>query len=235
MQYTIADMLVFVLNNMYVQRYCNDSKILHTSNIQYEYESIYTQDIIYKLNKQDNCIDNETILIHGVPYNTYISQIEQYTGQLEDLSNKLQLKSITKNLPISINIKSKKDQPITNNIVNNTGKVIKNINASSGLLQISNDSLIPINSTFRYESGLRSATLNDNTLQIKFEGKIKSQDISKYAYSVFDYKDNTLTLKRDTPVGSPENYSWCNKSGRGWSAIYDLFKSECLINGWQLV
>ena len=235
MQYTIADMLVFVLNNMYVQRYCNDSKILHTSNTQYEYESIYTQDIIYKLNKQDNCIDNEIILIHGVPYNTYISQIEQYTGQLEDLSNKLQLKSITKNLPISINIKSKKDQPITNNIVNNTGKVIKNINASSGLLQISNDSLIPINSTFRYESGLRSATLNDNTLQIKFEGKIKSQDISKYAYSVFDYKDNTLTLKRDTPVGSPENYSWCNKSGRGWSAIYDLFKSECLINGWQLV
>ena len=33
MQYTIADMLVFVLNNMYVQRYCNDSKILHTSSI----------------------------------------------------------------------------------------------------------------------------------------------------------------------------------------------------------
>lgn len=235
MQYTIADMLVFVLNNMYVQRYCNDSKILHTSNIEYEYTSTYTQDIIYKLNKQDNCIDDETILMHGVPYNTYISQIEQYTGQLEDLSNKLQLKSITKNLPISINIKSKKDQPVTNNIVNNTGKIIKSINASSGLLQISDNSLIPINSTFRYESGLRSATLNDNTLQLKFEGKIISQDISKYAYSVFDYKDDTLTLKRDTPVGAPENYSWCNKSDRGWSAIYDLFKSECLINGWQLV
>ena len=239
MQYTIADMLVFVLNNMYVQRYCNDSKILHTSNIQYEYESIYTQDIIYTLDKEKN-IDNfnDVLLMHGQYYSDYIEQITSQIGKdicKIDKSCNLQLDNIIKNLPISINIKSKKDQPITNNIANNTGKIIKNINASSGLLQISDDSLIPINSTFRYESGLRSVILSDNTLQLKFEGKIRSNDISKYAYSVFDYKNDTLTLKRDTPVGAPENYSWCNKSDRGWSAIYDLFKSECLINRWQLV
>ncbi len=233
--YTIADYLVSVLNSMYIQKSSNSSSTQHTSNIEYEYTSTYTQDIIYKLNKQDNCIDDETILIHGVPYNTYISQIEQYTGQLEDLSNKLQLKSITKNLPISIIIKSKKDSVLISNIINNTEETIEHVNASQGIMQIQDGVLMPINSNFKYKNGtFINVELKDNLLDLKIKGETDTP--SKNAYSVFDYSNGQLTLKRDTAVGAPENYSWTNQNRNSdVSALYDLFKSECLINGWQLV
>lgn len=232
---TIADYLVSVLNSMYIQKSSNSSSTQHTSNIEYEYTSTYTQDIIYKLNKQDNCIDDETILIHGVPYNTYISQIEQYTGQLEDLSNKLQLKSITKNLPISIIIKSKKDSVLISNIINNTEETIEHVNASQGIMQIQDGVLMPINSNFKYKNGeFINVELKDNLLDLKIKGETDTP--SKNAYSVFDYSNGQLTLKRDTAVGAPENYSWTNQNRNSdVSALYDLFKSECLINGWQLV
>lgn len=232
---TIADYLVSVLNSMYIQKSSNSSSTQHTSNIEYEYTSTYTQDIIYKLNKQDNCIDDETILIHGVPYNTYISQIEQYTGQLEDLSNKLQLKSITKNLPISIIIKSKKDSVLIGNIINNTEETIEHVNASQGIMQIQDGVLMPINSNFKYKNGeFINVELKDNLLDLKIKGETDTP--SKNAYSVFDYSNGQLTLKRDTAVGAPENYSWTNQNRKSEvSALYDLFKSECLINRWQLV
>ena len=237
--YTIADYLVAVLNSMYIQKHSNSSSTQHTSNIEYEYTSTYTQDIIYKLNKQDKCIDNETILIHGIPYNTYISQIEQYTGQLEDLSNKLQLKSITKNLPISINIKSKKDSVLISNIINYTEETIEHVNASQGIMQIQDGVLMPINSNFKYKNGTFITVKLDPTntiLDLKIGGETDTP--SKNAYSVFNYSDGQLTLKRDTAVGAPENYSWTNQNRHDppdISALYDLFKSECLIDGWQLV
>ena len=237
--YTIADYLVAVLNSMYIQKSSNISSLQHTSNIEYEYTSTYTQDIIYELNKQDTCIDDETILIQGVPYNTYISQIEQYTGPLKDLSNKLQLKSITKNLPISINIKSKKDSVLINNIINKTEETIEHVNASQGIMQIQDGVVMPINSNFKYKNGEFSTVILDpdtNTLDLKIKGKTDTS--SKNAYSVFNYSDGQLTLKRDTAVGAPENYSWTNQNRNDppdTSALYDLFKSECLINGWQLV
>ena len=224
---------------MYIQKSSNISSLQHTSNIEYEYTSTYTQDIIYELNKQDTCIDDETILIQGVPYNTYISQIEQYTGPLKDLSNKLQLKSITKNLPISINIKSKKDSVLINNIINKTEETIEHVNASQGIMQIQDGVVMPINSNFKYKNGEFSTVILDpdtNTLDLKIKGETDTS--SKNAYSVFNYSDGQLTLKRDTAVGAPENYSWTNQNRNDppdTSALYDLFKSECLINGWQLV
>ena len=236
---TIADYLVAVLNSMYIQKSYNSSNPQHTSNIEYEYTSIYTQDIVYKINKDAECIDNETILIHGVPYNTYISQIEQHTGQLLDSSNKLQLKSITKNLPISINIKSKKDSVLISNIIDNTEETIEHVNASQGIMQIQDGVLMPINSNFKYKNGKFSTVIlnsDTNRLDLKIEGKTDTP--SKNAYSVFNYSDGQLTLKRDTAVGAPENYSWTNQNRHDppdLSALYDLFKSECLINGWQLV
>lgn len=231
---TIADYLVAVLNSMYIQKPSNISKLQHTSNIEYEYISTYTQDIIYELVKSDNTDYNETLLIHGIPYKTYLNQIEQHIGQLEDLSNKLQLKSITKNLPISINIKSKKDSVLISNIINYTGETIEHVNASQGIMQIQDGVLMPINSNFKYKNGeFSNVELNDNLLDLKING---NDTPSKNAYSVFDYSNGQLTLKRDTAVGAPENYSWTNQNRNSdVSALYDLFKSECLINGWQLV
>ena len=95
---------------------------------------------------------------------------------------------------------------------------------------------MPINSNFKYKNGKFSTVeLNstNNTLDLKIEGKTDTP--SKNAYSVFNYSDGQLTLKRDTPVGAPENYSWTNQNRNNppdLSALYDLFKSECLINGW---
>lgn len=237
--YTIADYLVSVLNSMYIQKSYNGSNTQHTSNIEYEYTSIYTQDIVYKLNKDANCIDDETILIHGVPYDKYINQIEQYTEQLLDSSNKLQLNSITKNLPISINIESKKDSVLISNLVNNTEEKIEHVNTSQGIMQIQDGVLMPINSNFKYKNGeFRTVTLDldTNILDLKIKGETNTP--SKNAYSVFNYSDGQLTLKRDTAVGAPENYSWTNQNRNNppdLSALYDLFKSECLINNWQLV
>lgn len=237
--YTIADYLVAVLNSMYIQKSYNGSNTQHTSNIEYEYTSTYTQDIVYKLNKDANCIDDRTILIHGVPYDEYINQIEQHTGQLLDSSNRLQLNSITKNLPISINIESKKDSVLISNLVNNTEEKIEYVNASQGIMQIQDGVLMPINSNFKYKNGEFSTVKldsNTNILDLKIEGKADTP--SKNAYSVFNYSDGQLTLKRDTAVGAPENYSWTNQNRNDppdLSALYDLFKSECLINNWQLV
>lgn len=237
--YTIADYLVAVLNSMYIQKSYNGSNTQHTSNIEYEYTSTYTQDIVYKLNKDANCIDDRTILIHGVPYDEYINQIEQHTGQLLDSSNKLHLNSITKNLPISINIESKKDSVIISNLVNNTEEKIEHVNASQGIMQIQDGVLMPINSNFKYKNGIFSTVKLDsdtNILDLKIEGGTNTP--SKNAYSVFNYSDGQLILKRDTAVGAPENYSWTNQNRHDppdLSALYDLFKSECLINNWQLV
>lgn len=236
---TIADYLVSVLNSMYIQKSYNGSNMQHTSNIEYEYTSTYTQDIVYKLNKDKDCIDDETILIHGVPYNRYLNQIEQHTGQLFDSSNKLQLNSITKNLPISINIESKKDSVLISNLVNNTEEKIEHVNASQGIMQIQDGVLMPINSNFKYKNGEFSTVKldsNTNILDLKIKGEVDTP--SKNAYSVFNYSDGQLTLKRDTAVGAPENYSWTNQNRNDppdLSALYDLFKSECLINNWQLV
>ena len=95
---------------------------------------------------------------------------------------------------------------------------------------------MPINSNFKYKNGEFSTVELDPTntiLDLKIGGKTDTP--SKNAYSVFNYSDGQLTLKRDTAVGAPENYSWTNQNRNDppdLSALYDLFKSECLINGW---
>ena len=103
-------------------------------------------------------------------------------------------------------------------------------------MQIQDGVLMPINSNFKYKNGeFRTVTLDldTNILDLKIKGETNTP--SKNAYSVFNYSDGQLTLKRDTAVGAPENYSWTNQNRNNppdLSALYDLFKSECLINNW---
>ena len=99
-------------------------------------------------------------------------------------------------------------------------------------MQIQDGVLMPINSNFKYKNGeFIEVILKDNLLDLKIKGETNT--LSKNAYSVFDYSNGQLTLKRDTAVGAPENYSWTNQNRNSdVSALYDLFKSECLINGW---
>nr|DAG88897.1 MAG TPA: hypothetical protein [Crassvirales sp.] len=94
-------------------------------------------------------------------------------------------------------------------------------------------------------------TLNINANLLYLDYDSTNIKYSPKAFSVFNYDNESLNLKRSSPVGTPENYAWVNKSERshapgvndkwwfssdkGCSTIYDLFKSECLIPGWQIV
>lgn len=247
---TPADCLVEVLSSMYIQVPLNQTSYLNTSNIYYKYNTNYTQDVIYKTltaQSQDN------ILICNTPYTNYLSQLKNHldTGyNLTDTNIELNLKDIVKNLPLQLVINSAENPINSNYIDSDYAKTVNNIKASSGILQISDNSVIPINTEFQYYSlNDMKPTLNKNTnlLYLNYDSaKIKS---NPKAFGVFNYDNEALNLKRSSPVGTPENYAWVNKSNRGlrmsinkWlysdkgcSTIYDLFKSECLIPGWQMV
>ena len=249
---TPADCLVEVLSSMYT--YTNSTQIsyLNTSNIYYEYSTNYVQDIIYKTltaQSQDN------ILINNTSYTNYLGQLKGHLDKEYNMINtniKLTLKDIVKNLPLQLVINSAKQSVNNTYIDSDYVKSVSNIKASSGILQITDDSVIPINTNFQYYQ-LREMkpTLNTNANLLYLNYDSTRIKYSPKAFSVFNYDNESLNLKRSSPVGTPENYALVNKSERshapglndewwlsndkGCSTIYDLFKSECLIPGWQMV
>lgn len=232
---TVGDYLVEVMSHMYVQSNRELSKYVNTSYIYYQYETNYTKDIVYTTKTTQN---NNNILIQGTQYSKYLDSVKAQLSShsLTDTNVTLEIQDISKNLPISISVSSKVHESPSNTYIDSDYDTeIKSIKATSGLLQVKDNNIISLNSNFQYKESEFKPSLDSTDSYVYLNPTVTTKQINnKLAYSVFNYENDNLTLKRYETVGIPENYSWvCENVSR--CSLRDLFKSECLIPGWQIV
>lgn len=231
---TVGDRLVEVLSHIYAQSNEEVSKYLNTSYIYYQYETNYTKDIVYTTKTIQN---NNNILIQGTQYYKYLNDLKAQlsSNSLTDSNVTLEIQDISKNLPISINIPSKVHEDSGTYIDSDYINEIKSIKATSGLLQIKDNNIIPLNKDFQYIASKLAPKLDSTGSYLYLNPTYEGVKINNYlAYTVFNYENNNLTLKRYETAGVSEHYSWvCENVSR--CSLRDLFKSECLIPGWQII
>ena len=196
-----------------------DSYILSTSNgtldtntllefIHYNYKTLYTQDLIFNASVKS---DNNTLNIHGIIYQDYLEKVlnnlhttNLHTTNLKanDVNVHIQYNSITKNIPIQLEVNS--IAPIQ---YNNSSYIWKSVSDNSDVA-ISN---IGYNQIYYISQDKQLLPIGDNQVFSIFEftnnseaTRTEQRDLAQL-YSAFSYK-NGLQI-------TPSSATYCQVGG----------------------
>ena len=196
-----------------------DSYILSTSNgtldintllefIHYNYKTLYTQDLIFNASVKS---DNNTLNIHGIIYQDYLEKVlnnlhttNLHTTNLKvnDVNVHIQYNSITKNIPIQLEVNS--IAPIQ---YNNSSYIWKSVSDNSDVA-ISN---IGYNQIYYISQDKQLLPIGDNQVFSIFEftnnseaTRTENRDLAQL-YSAFSYK-NGLQI-------TPSSATYCQVGG----------------------
>ena len=190
-----------------------DSYILSTSNgtidtntllefIHYNYKTLYTQDLIFNASVKS---DNNTLNIHGIIYSQYLDKVianSSTTLKANDINVHIQYNSITKNIPIQLEVNS--IAPIQ---YNNSSYIWKSVSDNSDVA-ISN---IGYNQIYYISQDKQLLPIGDNQVFSIFEftsnseaTRTENRDLAQL-YSAFSYK-NGLQI-------TPSSATYCQVGG----------------------
>lgn len=190
-----------------------DSYILSTSNgtidintllefIHYNYKTLYTQDLIFNASVKS---DNKTLNIHGIIYSQYLDKVRansSTTLKANDVNVQIQYNSITKNIPIQLEVNS--IAPIQ---YNNSSYIWKSVSDNSDVA-ISN---IGYNQIYYISQDKQLLPIGDNQVFSIFEftnnseaTRTEQRDLAQL-YSAFSYK-NGLQI-------TPSSATYCQVGG----------------------
>ena len=199
-----------------------DSYILSTSNgtldtntllefIHYNYKTLYTQDLIFNASVKS---DNNTLNIHGIIYSQYLDQVRtnsSTTLKNNDANVHIQYNSITKNIPIQLEVNS--IAPIQ---YNNSSYIWKSVSDNSDVA-ISN---IGYNQIYYISQDKQLLPIGDNQVFSIFEftsnseaTRTEQRDLAQL-YSAFSYK-NGLQI-------TPSSATYCQVGGKMPGKTLDL-------------
>ena len=199
-----------------------DSYILSTSNgtidintllefIHYNYKTLYTQDLIFNASVKS---DNNTLNIHGLIYSQYLDKVRtnsSTTLKNNDVNVHIQYNSITKNIPIQLEVNS--IAPIQ---YNNSSYIWKSVSDNSDVA-ISN---VGYNQIYYISQDKQLLPIGDNQVFSIFEFTSNSEatrteyrDLAQL-YSAFSYK-NGLQI-------TPSSATYCQVGGDVKGETLDL-------------
>lgn len=199
-----------------------DSYILSTSNgtidtntllefIHYNYKTLYTQDLIFNASVKP---DNKTLNIHGIIYFQYLDKVianSSTTLKANDVNVHIQYNSITKNIPIQLEVNS--IAPIQ---YNNSSYIWKSVSDNSDVA-ISN---IGYNQIYYISQDKQLLPIGDNQVFSIFEftnnseaTRTEQRDLAQL-YSAFSYK-NGLQI-------TPSSATYCQVGGDVSGKTLDL-------------
>ena len=199
-----------------------DSYILSTSNgtldtntllefIHYNYKTLYTQDLIFNASVKP---DNKTLNIHGIIYSQYLDKVVANSSEalkVNDANVHIQYNSITKNIPIQLEVNS--IAPIQ---YNNSSYIWKSVSDNSDVA-ISN---IGYNQIYYISQDKQLLPIGDNQVFSIFEFTSNSEatrteyrDLAQL-YSSFSYK-NGLQI-------TPSSATYCQVGGDVSGETLDL-------------
>lgn len=199
-----------------------DSYILSTSNgtidintllefIHYNYKTLYTQDLIFNASVKS---DNDTLNIHGLIYSQYLDKVRtnsSTTLKANDVNVHIQYNSITKNIPIQLEVNS--IAPIQ---YNNSSYIWKSVSDNSDVA-ISN---IGYNQIYYISQDKQLLPIGDNQVFSIFEftsnseaTRTENRDLAQL-YSAFSYK-NGLQI-------TPSSATYCQVGGDVSGKTLDL-------------
>lgn len=199
-----------------------DSYILSTSNgtldtntllefIHYNYKTLYTQDLIFNASVKS---DNKTLNIHGIIYSQYLDKVRansSTTLKANDVNVQIQYNSITKNIPIQLEVNS--IAPIQ---YNNSSYIWKSVSDNSDVA-ISN---IGYNQIYYISQDKQLLPIGDNQVFSIFQftsnseaTRTENRDLAQL-YSAFSYK-NGLQI-------TPSSATYCQVGGDVSDKTLDL-------------
>ena len=199
-----------------------DSYILSTSNgtldtntllefIHYNYKTLYTQDLIFNASVKP---DNNTLNIHGIIYSQYLDKVVANSSKAlknNDANVHIQYNSITKNIPIQLEVNS--IAPIQ---YNNSSYIWKSVSDNSDVA-ISN---IGYNQIYYISQDKQLLPIGDNQVFSIFEftsnseaTRTEQRDLAQL-YSAFSYK-NGLQI-------TPSSATYCQVGGDVKGVTLDL-------------
>ena len=199
-----------------------DSYILSTSNgtidtntllefIHYNYKTLYTQDLIFNASVKS---DNNTLNIHGIIYSSYLDKVIANSSKnlkVNDANVHIQYNSITKNIPIQLEVNS--IAPIQ---YNNSSYIWKSVSDNSDVA-ISN---IGYNQIYYISQDKQLLPIGDNQVFSIFEftsnseaTRTENRDLAQL-YSAFTYK-NGLQI-------TPSSATYCQVGGDVKGETLDL-------------
>ena len=199
-----------------------DSYILSTSNgtldtntllefIHYNYKTLYTQDLIFNASVKP---DNNTLNIHGIIYSQYLDKVVANSSKalkVNDVNVHIQYNSITKNIPIQLEVNS--IAPIQ---YNNSSYIWKSVSDNSDVA-ISN---IGYNQIYYISQDKQLLPIGDNQVFSIFEftsnseaTRTESRDLAQL-YSAFSYK-NGLQI-------TPSSATYCQVGSKMPGKTLDL-------------
>ena len=199
-----------------------DSYILSTSNgtldintllefIHYNYKTLYTQDLIFNASVKP---DNNTLNIHGIIYSQYLDKVVANSSKalkVNDANVHIQYNSITKNIPIQLEVNS--IAPIQ---YNNSSYIWKSVSDNSDVA-ISN---IGYNQIYYISQDKQLLPIGDNQVFSIFEftsnseaTRTENRDLAQL-YSAFSYK-NGLQI-------TPSSATYCQVGGDVSDETLDL-------------
>ena len=191
-----------------------DSYVLSTSNgtldtntllefIHYNYKTLYTQDLIFNASVES---DNKTLNIHGIIYSQYLDKVRansSTTLKANDVNVHIQYNSITKNIPIQLEVNS--IAPIQ---YNNSSYIWKSVSDNSDVA-ISN---IGYNQIYYISQDKQLLPIGDNQVFSIFQfisnseaTRTEYRDLAQL-YSAFSYK-NGLQI-------TPSSATYCQVGGK---------------------
>ena len=199
-----------------------DSYVLSTSNgtldvntllefIHYNYKTLYTQDLVFNASIKS---DNNTLNIHGITYSDYLKTVlknSSTTLKSDDVNVSIQYNSITKNIPIQLEVNS--IAPIQ---YNNSSYVWKSVSDNSDVVA----SNIGQNQIYYISQDKQLLPIGDNQIFSIFNFKSNSEatrteyrDVAQL-YSAFSYK-NGLQI-------TPSSATYCQVGGDVKGKTLDL-------------
>ena len=209
----IANKLASLLADSYVLSTSNGTIDINTllEFIHYNYKTLYTQDLIFNASVES---DNNTLNIHGIIYSQYLDKVianSSKTLKNNDVNVHIQYNSITKNIPIQLEVNS--IAPIQ---YNNSSYIWKSVSDNSDVA-ISN---IGYNQIYYISQDKQLLPIGDNQVFSIFEFTNNSEatrteyrDLAQL-YSAFTYK-NGLQI-------TPSSSTYCQVGGDVKGETLDL-------------
>lgn len=185
----IANTLASLLADSYVLSTSNGSLDVNTllEFIHYNYKTLYTQDLIFNASIKS---DNDTLNIHGITYSDYLNTVLKNSStevlKSKDANVYIQYNSITKNIPIQLEVNS--IAPIQ---YNNSSYVWKSVSDNSDVVA----SNIGQNQIYYISQDKQLLPIGDNQIFSRFDfisdsvaTRTGQLDIAQL-YSAFSYKN----------------------------------------------
>lgn len=245
---TIGDALMSVMTKMYKYEGTIETTIQKLYNFIYlnNYSTIYTKDIIYKVEITDN---KENLCIQGIKYNDYVTTVQNKCYNYQSNNVNIVIKSCIKNIPLQFKVDYTYEYPdneLTNKAQLNTfGQEPIYVPYSiqfdqNQIYQYVDNEISLLGSNFNFK-WIKNTIFDDQEIKYTTEFFEDSTTSNPNLYKIFSLQNGKLVLKTTSPPRSDQMFSYWSRGDKvdnkseEYVSISDLVKYENIVPFAKLV